>query len=240
MRCTRSTGAAAALLVSAPLLAQPVLTHTLWEWEPESEFIPLAATIVRPIDGEILRTRIDLTLHDVPPSFEGTPLNAADIFVQINAIGADPLFPEFPIPLALRAEGGLHMEFSGVGGPMTATITSDALNGPVWISDDPDNSPDWWGFEMGHTRTDIPIAVYGPVTGTVEIDYIPTPGTAPCPCERTGDSPASVDVFDLLAYLGLWFAGDFAANLNDDELVDVFDLLAYLDCWFAADATTCI
>jgi hypothetical protein len=57
----------------------------------------------------------------------------------------------------------------------------------------------------------------------------------PCACEMTGDSPAHVDVFDLLAYLDLWFESDPAAERTGDEpaSVDVFDLLSYLDCWFA-------
>ncbi len=62
--------------------------------------------------------------------------------------------------------------------------------------------------------------------------------TAPgCPCETDGDD-AQVDVFDLLAYLDLWFAADAAAELTGDDpaSVDVFDLLAFLDCWFPASA----
>lgn len=53
-----------------------------------------------------------------------------------------------------------------------------------------------------------------------------------CPCELTGDD--TLDVFDLLAYLDLWFASDPAADLNNTANVDVFDLLTYLDCWFQA------
>ena len=57
-------------------------------------------------------------------------------------------------------------------------------------------------------------------------------GLAPAPCDL--DGAPGVTVFDLLAYLGLWFAGDAAAELTGDDpaSVDVFDLLAYLACWF--------
>ena len=55
--------------------AQQTLTHTLWAWDPGSEFAPLAATLERPIQGEIVETRINFTLHDVPPDFAGTPLD---------------------------------------------------------------------------------------------------------------------------------------------------------------------
>ena len=56
----------------------------------------------------------------------------------------------------------------------------------------------------------------------------------PCPCER--DEAVGIDVFDLLAYLDLWFAGDQSAELDGAAGVDVFDLLFFLDCWFPASA----
>lgn len=57
-----------------------------------------------------------------------------------------------------------------------------------------------------------------------------------CPCEMTCDPGANVDVFDLLAFLDMWFADDPRANLGggDPGTVDVFDLLEFLDCWFEA------
>lgn len=58
---------------------------------------------------------------------------------------------------------------------------------------------------------------------------------AVCPCEADGNA-GGVDVFDLLAYLDLWFAGDAAADIDGAAGVDVFDLLAFLDCWFPASA----
>src|SRR5690606_10707761 len=58
-----------------------------------------------------------------------------------------------------------------------------------------------------------------------------------CPCEF--DGAEGVDVFDLLAYLDLWCAGDAAADLGGTEGVDVFDLLSFLDCWFPASAGGC-
>ncbi len=53
----------------------------------------------------------------------------------------------------------------------------------------------------------------------------------PCACDLVDDG--AIDVFDLLAYLDLWFAADHAADIDEAAGVDVFDLLAYLDCWFA-------
>jgi hypothetical protein len=61
-----------------------------------------------------------------------------------------------------------------------------------------------------------------------------TPG-AQCACEFDGDA-GQVNVFDLLAYLDLWFQDAAGADLDGDPGVDVFDLLFYLDCWFPASA----
>ncbi len=59
-------------------------------------------------------------------------------------------------------------------------------------------------------------------------------GGSVCGCEFDGS--AGVDVFDLLAYLDLWFASAPAANIDTVPGVDVFDLLFFLDCWFPASA----
>jgi hypothetical protein len=54
-------------------------------------------------------------------------------------------------------------------------------------------------------------------------------------CAADLDGSGGVDVFDLLAYLDLWFTADAGAELTGDSpaSIDVFDLLAYLDTWFA-------
>lgn len=56
-----------------------------------------------------------------------------------------------------------------------------------------------------------------------------------CMCEIDGET-GQVNVFDLLAYLDLWFAADPDANIDGADAVDVFDLLAFLDCWFPASS----
>lgn len=53
------------------------------------------------------------------------------------------------------------------------------------------------------------------------------------PCAADIDGTPGVDVFDLLAYLDLWFSGDAAADKDGVAGIDVFDLLGYLDGWFA-------
>jgi hypothetical protein len=84
------------------------------------------------------------------------------------------------------------------------------------------------------------------ITGTLNswsltIDEL-TGGTcgpvAGCPCEFDNNT-AQVNVFDLLAYLDLWFAGDEGAELDGQDGIDVFDLLGFLDCWFPASAGEC-
>lgn len=54
-----------------------------------------------------------------------------------------------------------------------------------------------------------------------------------CPCDLDANG---ANVFDLLAFLDLWFAADPAADYNLSAGVDVFDLLAFLDCWFDCPA----
>jgi hypothetical protein len=55
-----------------------------------------------------------------------------------------------------------------------------------------------------------------------------------CACEMDGS--AGVDVFDLLAFLDLWFVSGAGADIDGAAGVDVFDLLFFLDCWFPASA----
>ncbi len=59
-----------------------------------------------------------------------------------------------------------------------------------------------------------------------------------CPCERTGD-PQTVDVLDLLAFLGDWFENDPGADINGSGTVTVLDLLDFLSCWFPASTGAC-
>lgn len=58
---------------------------------------------------------------------------------------------------------------------------------------------------------------------------------APWLCTADVNEDDTVDVFDLLDYLDLWFTQARCAELTGDvpEAVDVFDLLDYLDAWFA-------
>ena len=67
------------------------------------------------------------------------------------------------------------------------------------------------------------------------IELWPGTGVPLCLCEVDGNA-AQVDVFDLLSFLDLWFAGDTAADVDGTPGVDVFDLLVFLDCWFPASA----
>src|SRR5690606_18270644 len=55
-------------------------------------------------------------------------------------------------------------------------------------------------------------------------------GASSCPCEVDGNE--GDNVFDLLACLDLWFAGDEGAEFDGQDGINVFDLLGFLDCWF--------
>lgn len=46
------------------------------------------------------------------------------------------------------------------------------------------------------------------------------------------DHDGGVDVFDLLTYLDLWFAGSPRADLQPAAAIDLADLRAFIDCWF--------
>jgi hypothetical protein len=87
--------------------------------------------------------------------------------------------------------------------------------------------------EDGHTYI---VRVSGRDGATGELilttGFTPAP---PCVCEADG-AAAQVDVFDLLAYLDLWFVSAPGADIDAAAGVDVFDLLFFLDCWFPASA----
>src|SRR5690606_21484283 len=74
----------------------------------------------------------------------------------------------------------------------------------------------------------------GGTHGFVTIAEIDVFGT-PCSERVDLDGDLDADVFDLLAYLGMWFAAEPGAERTGQEpsVIDVFDLLAYLDAWFA-------
>lgn len=76
-----------------------------------------------------------------------------------------------------------------------------------------------------------------PFVGAFTLPVTIVASSASCPCEADGND-AQVDVFDLLAYLDLWFVADPGAERTGDApaSVDVFDLLTFLDCWFPASA----
>jgi hypothetical protein len=52
-------------------------------------------------------------------------------------------------------------------------------------------------------------------------------------CAADFNHDHALDIFDLLAYLDAWFAGDDSTDMNADGAVDNFDLLGYIDLWFA-------
>lgn len=152
---------------------------------------------------------------------------ADDIVVGLQAPVVEPVLPP-------THPSGLPTElFSGAGigwfghGAFTADFTTDAFNG-VTVDGD-------FGLYLVILTFSSPATVMGGqfTNSYIEVEYTPGPGPLPCPADLTGDRV--IDVFDLLAYLDLWFAGELAADLDMSEAVDVFDLLAYLDLWFAAE-----
>jgi hypothetical protein len=245
MRSTLITTATAAILAAAAAAGAQVESHTLYEWPAGADFVPNPFIIDSDsgigaggveitdftLDGEVVDTRIELTLHNVPPDFNGFPLDAAQVYLRITLNGSEPGSP-LTFQKSVTADGftpapdgvfSASLGFSGIGGPMTAAAALAGLNGDV--------DANFWRIDWGTRELPGEPANYGPVSGRVIVDFIPA--DPPCICERTGDDPLSIDVFDLLAYLDQWFAQDAAADLDDNPAVDVFDLLTFLDCWFA-------
>ncbi len=115
-------------------------------------------------------------------------------------------------------------------GWQTTTITDPAQlaewigTGFIFITADSD-------VDFGSTNDDL-IGFGAGASAQYIVTYTYFDGPPPCVCEMDGDA-GQVDVFDLLAYLDLWFLADARAEIDDTPGVDVFDLLGYLDCWFA-------
>ncbi|MCA9298176.1 MAG: hypothetical protein KDA28_03870, partial [Phycisphaerales bacterium] len=57
---------------------------------------------------------------------------------------------------------------------------------------------------------------------------------ARCACSADLNADTILDIFDIVAYLGLFDAGDPAADWNGDTTLDIFDVLAYLADFDAA------
>jgi hypothetical protein len=95
----------------------------------------------------------------------------------------------------------------------------------------------WFVADRPPAASDVSLGLFKP--GTPE----QVAGTADAPggCSADISNDAAVDVFDLLSYLDLWFAGSQEAELTDDlpPQVDVFDLLGYLNQWFAQGQGGC-
>jgi hypothetical protein len=91
----------------------------------------------------------------------------------------------------------------------------------------------WFDADVPPGLGSVELGLFKPGTPASVSAVVSVP-TAPCLCEL--DGVGGVDVFDLLAYLDLWFDGAAAADLDAVPGVDVFDLLVFLDCWFDASA----
>src|SRR5690606_34946350 len=129
----------------------------------------------------------------------------------VLAASFDPAFFE---GMAVIYEGvcGSLTELACAHGPNALDFTIDVEAGRQYIIQLGSYDLFWFG---------------GDVTFSMEL--------LPPACAADLDGTGGVDVFDLLAYLDLWFAADVAAERTGDDpaVIDVFDLLVYLDAWFA-------
>jgi hypothetical protein len=174
--------------------------------------------------------------------------------VDPSTLSCSGLAPIFDTALFLfdASGGGIAFNQPGPGGrgllepgnPLYANRTDGEI---VWLAiagwdRDPmsDGAQIWADLPANVTRGPDGPGAGGTVDAWVGFAFdqgtyrIELEGVASAPtCAADLNDSGLVDVFDLLAYLDLWFTGDAAADIDGAAGVDVFDLLAYLDTWFA-------
>jgi hypothetical protein len=155
----------------------------------------------------------------------------------VSTPAADPASPILAIPNGVSVDGEFHVHYKftlkAPLGPLGEIVPPDPgvylLELELWI--DPaihqPSQPFWILFDHDEAPEALPEALEWV---RANLAWCPDP-FATCAADLSGDG--TVDVFDLLAYLDLWFSGAAGADLDGTPGVDVFDLLMYLDAWFA-------
>lgn len=203
------------------------------------------------IEGTLFPNDADMYLLRVDDwsAFSATTLQDATVISPCSGGGpvADTalfLFDASGHGIAFNEDGAEIRGYLEAGNPLYANRTDGEM---VWLAlagydfDPTSNGGDIWEdgpFDI--TRGPDGPAAGGAVNGwtgesfeqgTYRIQL--TGVSSPPACSADLDGSGAVDVFDLLAYLDLWFAADPSADLDGAAGVDVFDLLTYLDGWFA-------
>jgi hypothetical protein len=197
-----------------------------------------------PNDADMYLLRVDdwsafsaTTLHNaavISSCANGGPVSDTALF----------LFDAAGHGIAFNEDGADIRGYLEAGNPLYAGRTDGEM---VWLAlagydfDPASNGGDIWEdgpFDI--TRGPDGPAAAGAVNGWTGESFeqgtyrIELSGVSGLPaCSADVDGSGAVDVFDLLAYLDLWFTADPGADLDGTPGVDVFDLLAYLDGWFA-------
>jgi hypothetical protein len=129
--------------------------------------------------------------------------------------------------------GTTSIDFIGING--TRRFGNDIIvaNEMVNVYADQDTLDDTGTTGIGQIlQIEIQVGLQGAYDNITLYTQIPAPPSCIC---NIDENPRAIDVFDLLAYLDLWFAGDAAAELDGQDGINVFDLLTFLDCWFSPD-----
>ena len=205
------------LVLAAPSLAQTVCYRLGDDSAYQEGCLACGDPCAVPLSPEYpLRGRFALTLQSL--SQFGTIYHVTDVHFEVFA---PP--PADPPSRVFTGSGTYSKNRPRFGDPnhvLSLDLSVDGAPARTFVNlpaADPNEFP----------AINLEIADNGFVCQNIILDIRAVPA---CPCERTCDDVT--DVFDLLAYLNLWFAQDPAADLDEDPAITVFDLLVYLDCWF--------
>jgi hypothetical protein len=210
--------------VDAPYIAQWDGEH----WSPVGSGLYGAVRDLAIFDGELYACGNIQAPPGQSPAFSGVARfdEALQQWMPVGTSGADST------PITLEPHdgklymGGFFFAVDGVGMPMLAV-----WDGLTW-SAPPGGGPDWTVQDLHSRGGDLYVGGEFNTVGGLSSPRLAVLTTT-CPADLDGGG--GVDVFDLLAYLDLWFTGSADAERTGDApaAVDVFDLLVYLDGWFA-------
>ncbi|MEL6739180.1 MAG: CRTAC1 family protein [Planctomycetota bacterium] len=141
------------------------------------------------------------------------------------------------LKLQLETSASANLAPLGLGAHVVATITIEGESVELhrWMQSGPNYlTADEPGIHLGlgNAPTIDRLEIRWPNGTTRVLEDVPSDQAlvlASCPGDFTGDH--ALDIFDVLAYLDRFDAGDRAADLDVNGQTDVFDVLAYLEAF---------
>ncbi|MCA9300049.1 MAG: hypothetical protein KDA28_13345 [Phycisphaerales bacterium] len=182
-----------------------MIAEQVWMTDDEALFTGETWSTTFEVTSALGIVKATMAYHDAPASVGSNPATVNDLdLVLISPSGTQYLGNNF--------SGGLTVP----GG------SSDTKNNVEQIHV---GLPELgvWTAEVRGTALNLGLGGFGlVVTGPVE-------AVSGCAVDINGDT--TLDIFDVLAYIGLFDGGDLAADWNGDTILDIFDVLAYLDAF---------